>query len=105
MMQPGQRAVVLPAAETVVDRAPRRQVLRDRALLAPGAQHIHQPIDHLAHVNRALVTASLRPGDFRLDQRRFLIGQAARVAQLATVIATTVPIGPHRKLSADWTLP
>ena len=31
----------------------------DRSPLATGAQHIHQAIDHLAHIDRALVAATL----------------------------------------------
>src|SRR3954452_11931038 len=48
MVESVERAVVLPAAEVVVHRAARGQVLRDRAPLAAGAQHIHQPVHHLA---------------------------------------------------------
>ena len=73
VMDAFQRAVVVPAAEGVVHRAARRQVLRDRSPLATGAQHIHQAIDHLAHIDRALVAASLGWRNQRLHQRPFLI--------------------------------
>src|SRR3981081_2521948 len=67
-----ERAVPSPQVKIVVHRAARRQVLRDRSPLATGAQHIHQAIDHLAHIARALVAASLG--------WRNLIGQIARIA-------------------------
>src|SRR5216683_8040087 len=75
-----ERAVPRPQVKIVVHRAARRQVLRDRSPLATGAQHIHQAIDHLAHIDRALVAASLGWRNQRLHQRPFLIGQIARIA-------------------------
>jgi hypothetical protein len=54
-----ERAIQRPQVKIVVHRAARRQVLRNRSPLATGAQHIHQAIDHLAHIDRALVAASL----------------------------------------------
>src|SRR4030081_3935810 len=59
VMDAMERAVPSPQVKIVVHRAARRQVLRDRSPLATGAQHIHQAIDHLAHIDRALVAASL----------------------------------------------
>src|SRR4029077_8472634 len=68
-----ERAVPSPQVKIVVPRAARRQVLRDRSPLATGAQHIHQAIDYLAHIDRALVAASLGWRNQRLHQRPFLI--------------------------------
>jgi hypothetical protein len=86
MVQPIERAVVLPATEEVVHRATRWQVLRDRAPLATGAQHIHQAVHPLTHVHRPLVTASPGTRDLGLCQVPFRIGQVAGIAQLAAVI-------------------
>ena len=44
-----ERAVPAPQIEVIVDRRARRQVLRDRAPLAAGAQDVHQAVDDLAH--------------------------------------------------------
>src|SRR3984885_10916576 len=41
MVDAPQRAIPLPAVEVVVHRAARRQVLRDCAPLAAGAQEVH----------------------------------------------------------------
>src|SRR6266404_4363125 len=54
-----ERAVPSPQVKITVHRAARRQILRDRSPLATAAQHIHQTIDHLTHIHRALVAASL----------------------------------------------
>src|SRR5262249_39288461 len=53
-----QRSVPAPQAEIAVDRAARRQVLRDVAPLAAGAQHIHHAVDHLTHVDGAPAATS-----------------------------------------------
>ena len=97
-MQPGQGAVMLPAAEVEVDRAAGWQILWHRTPLAAGAQEVHQPVKNLADIDRALVAAPLSSGNLRLDQRPFLVGQVARIAQLAAVVAAAVLVSPHRKL-------
>ena len=98
MMQPGQGAIVLPAAEVEVDRAASWQVFWDRTPMAAGAQEVHQPVENLANIDRALVAAPLSSGDHRLDQRSFLACQVARIAQLTAVVTGAVLVGPHRKL-------
>src|ERR1700761_919422 len=95
MVQPVERAVVLPATKVVIDRAARRQVLRDRPPLTAGAEHIHQAVDHLALVHCALVAAALGPRDLRFDQPPFFVGQIARIPQSAAVVASTVLNSPH----------
>ena len=76
-MQTAPRAIIPPATEIMVDRAPRWQISRVRTPLAASAQHIHQTIDHRAHVNRSSVTAALDRRDLRFHPRPFLIGQEA----------------------------
>ena len=41
-----------------MDRAARRQVLRDRAPLTARAQHVHQPVHHRPQVHAALAAAA-----------------------------------------------
>jgi hypothetical protein len=101
VVQPLECAVVLPAAEAEIDGAARWQVLRDRPPLAASAQHIHQPVHHLAHVDGLLVTAALGSRNLPLRQRPFLIGQVAGVAQLAPVIPGAVLDGPNRAAPAN----
>ena len=61
MMQPGQGTVILPAAEIEVDGAASWQTLWHRTPMAAGAQ----PVEYLAHIDRAVFTARLGPGDLR----------------------------------------
>src|SRR5437868_2519257 len=91
------RSVVIPQIEIAVDRAARGQVLRDRPPLAPRAEHVHQAVDDLAHVARALVAARFRGRDQGSNERPLLIGQVTRVAKLATVVTRAVLVGPHRQ--------
>ena len=91
-----ERAVPTPQIEIVVQRAARRQVLRDRPPLTAGAQNIHQPVDHLAHVDVTPVATALGRRNERLHERPFLVGHIARVAQSASVIAPAVLARPHR---------
>src|SRR5215210_5467796 len=93
-----ERAVVVPSVEVVVQGAARRQVLGDRGPLAACTQDIHEAVGHLAQVDRPLVPAALGGRDQRGDQRPFLVGQVTWVAQLTTVVATTVLIRPHQRL-------
>ena len=88
-------------AEVVVHRAARRQVLRQRRPLAAGAQDIHHPVHHLAHVDRPLVAAALGRRDQRPDQRPFLVRQVARIAQLAAVVSGAVLGRPHPAAPAN----
>jgi hypothetical protein len=91
-----QRAVPAPQTEIAVHGAARRQVLRDVAPLAAGAQHVHHTVDHFAQVHSAFAAAALGRRDQRLDVLSLSIGEITRVAQLVTVVATTVLGRPHR---------
>lgn len=95
MMQPIERAIVLPVEEIAVHRAARWQVLRQRCPLAAGAQDIHDAIDDLAHIDGPLVAATLGRRDERVNQRPFGVRQVARIAQLAAVVAAAVLGRPH----------
>src|ERR1700739_5063994 len=76
-------------------RAAGGQVLRDRAPLAAGAEDVHQAVDHLAKIDRALVAARLGRRDQRRDLRPLFVRQVTLVAQPATVVAGAVLFGPH----------
>jgi len=90
-----QRAVVAPQTKVVVHRAARRQILRDVAPLAVGAQDIHHAVDHLAHVDAPLAAAALGRRHQRFDMRPLGVGQVARIAQLVAVVAGAVLDRPH----------
>ena len=92
-----ERAVPAPQIEIIVQGRAWRQVFRDRAPLAACAQDVHQTVGDLAQVHRALITARLGRRDMQLDQCPLRIGQVARIAQPATVIASTVFDRPHRR--------
>jgi hypothetical protein len=62
------RSVLLPLTKVVVNRAAWWQIVRGRAPLAAGAQHIHQTVQHLAHIDGPLVAASLGTRDLRFGQ-------------------------------------
>src|SRR5271167_4917496 len=96
VVDPFQRAVICPQIEVVVDRASRRQVLRDRTPLTAGRENVHQAVHHLPHDHCALATASLARRDQRFDQPPFVVGQIARISQLAAVVTGSVLARPHR---------
>src|SRR4051812_7227834 len=91
-----ERAVPGPQLEVAVHRRARSQILRYGPPLAAGAEDVHQAVDHLAHVHRALVAAALGRRDERRHMAPFLIGQIARIAQLAAVVPRAVLDRPHR---------
>src|SRR5713226_3891032 len=91
-----QRAVICPQIEVVVDRASRRQVFRDRAPLTAGRENVHETVHHLPHDHRALASASLARPDQWCDQSPFVVGQIARISQLAAVVTGAVLVRPHR---------
>jgi hypothetical protein len=92
-----QRPIVVPQGEVAMHRAAGWKVLRKGAPLAAGAQDRHQAIDHVPHGDRALAAAPLRRRDQRFHKRPFLVGQVARIAKMAAVIAMAVLVRPHRR--------
>ena len=90
-----QRAIVVPKVQIVVQRALRRQILRDIPPLAAGAEHIHDPVDELAFVLLPLASATFGRRDQWRDERPLVIGQIARVAQLAAVVSGAGRGRPH----------
>src|ERR1700722_13870911 len=96
IMQIVQRAVIRPALEIAIDRAAWRQVAGDVAPCATGAQHIHDAVDDLPHVNLPPTSASPRRRDHSLDLRPLLLGQVAGVAQLVPVVPRPVLGVPHK---------
>jgi hypothetical protein len=92
-----ERAVPAPQIEIVIQRRARWQVFRNRPPLAAGAQDVHQPVDNLAQLDRALVAAALGRRNAGLDQSPFVVAQVTRIAQAAAVIACAV-LGRRRRL-------
>ena len=95
VMQSLQRTVVGPSDEVLVNRAPGRQVLRNRAPLTSGAEDVHHPVRHLADIDRTPVAATLGRRNQRPDLAPLHLGQIALVAQMPAVIAASVLTGPH----------
>ncbi len=68
MVQAIECAVVLPAAEIVIDCAARRKVFRDRAPLATRSRNIHQAVHDLSYIHCPLVAATPGSRDQASDQ-------------------------------------
>src|SRR6202171_4006028 len=85
-----QCAVICPKIEIVVDRVFRGQVVRDGAPLTAGRENVHEAVYHLPHDHRALATASLAGRDQRFDQSPFIVGEIARISQIAAVVTGAV---------------
>src|ERR1019366_6281306 len=91
-----QCTLICPQIEVAIDRAFWRQVFRDRAPLTAGRENVHQAVHHLPHYYRPLASATLARRDQRFDQPPFVVGQIARISQLAAVITGAVLARPHR---------
>ena len=91
-----ERAVVAPQIKIVEKRAAWRQIFRTRPPLASRAQHIHDPVHHLAHVNVALVATAPGRWDQRLNMRPFVVGQIAQISERAAVVSSAVLRRPRR---------
>jgi len=92
-----ERAVPTPAIEVIVECRARRQVLRDGAPLAAGAEDVHQAVDDLALIDMTPVAAALGRWNDRLDMRPFRLSKIARIAQPTAVVASAIFVGPHRR--------
>jgi hypothetical protein len=101
VVQTVERAVIVPAAEVIVQRATRRQIFGDRRPLAARGQNIHQSVDDLALDNRPLVATSLGAWDQRSELGPLFVRHVTRIAQLAAVIAGTVFIRPYQAAPAN----
>lgn len=55
-----------------------------------------------AFAGNRLLALALGARDQRLGQRPFVVGQVARVAQLAAIITGAVSGRPHAKVPASW---
>ena len=74
MMDERDRPVPGPQVEIPMHRRARRQILGDRPPLAASREHIEQPAQHLAQINRALVAAAFAWRNQRRDDRPLRIG-------------------------------
>jgi hypothetical protein len=72
-----------------------RKVLRKVAPLTRGAQHVHDTVDDLAHIDLAATAAMFGLWNQRFYQRPFCICEVARIAQLVAVVFGAVFVGPH----------
>ena len=95
------RSVPTPKIEVIVERRARRQVLRDGAPLAAGAEDVHEAVDDLAHLDMTSIAAALSRRNQRLDMRPFGVGQIARVAEPAASAASAVFVAPHYRRRSE----
>jgi hypothetical protein len=58
--------------------------------LAADAEDVHQAVDDLAHVDMTSVAAAPGRRNERFDMRPFDVGQIARIAQPAAVVAGAI---------------
>ena len=96
-----QRSVPIPQHEVRMRRALRRQVLRQRLLLATRREHVEDCVENLASVY--LASTPTGPGwwDHRLDQRPFAIGHIARISQAAALSGAAMFRFPHLGTPVD----
>jgi hypothetical protein len=90
MMDAIERSIPTPQIEIVVHRRAWRQILRDRAPLAAGAQDVHQPVDDFPYVDMASIAAAFGRQYQWLDMRPFLVRKVTWIAQLAAVITRAI---------------
>src|SRR5262249_27254774 len=57
---------------------------------------VHHPVDHFAQVDPALAAPRFARRNERGDERPFLVGQVAGIAQMVTLVARAILDGPHR---------
>ena len=97
VMDPVQGPVQTPLEEIPINRAARRKILRQVAPLASRAQHVQDGVERLPHVRRAPATSAPRRRNERLDARPLLVRQVARVAQMVSLVPSSVVLRPHRR--------
>ena len=90
-----EHAVARPFPEIIVNRRPRREVLRQLTPLTPRAQYIAHRVHDFAHIGFALPAAAARTGDQRFDQPPFRIGQIAWVTLFTRRMLDTSLFCPH----------
>jgi hypothetical protein len=67
-----------------------------QAMVRSTIQRFGKAVHHLPHDHRALATAGLARRDQRFDQSPFVVGQIARISQLAAVVTGAVLARPPR---------
>jgi hypothetical protein len=73
----------------------RRKILRQVAPLTAGAEDIHDPVYHRAHVGSPLAAAWFRGRNERFDKRLLGIRQVTRVSQVIAIVFRPVLVRPH----------
>jgi len=96
-----QRAIPVPQFEIVMHRALGWQVFGQGLPLAASPQDIENPVQHLAHIDRASTPAMPSRRDHGLHNRPFGISQIAWVTKAASIRGLAVFRCPHRALSRE----
>src|SRR5215203_5525962 len=93
-----QRAVPIPEFEIVVHRALRRQILGKRLPLAPGPQHVENPVQDFAYVYRSFASTTSRRRNHRCNDSPLIVGQIARITQAVALRSAAMFGCPHGAL-------
>ena len=72
--------------------------------IGTGAENVHEAVDNLAYVDVALVAAAFGRRNQRFDMPPLGVGQIARIAQPAAVIASAVFVGPMTRRTRGFSL-
>jgi len=91
-------AIPVPELEIVVHRALRRQVFGQRLPLASGPEHVENPVQDFAHVDRAFASTVSPRRDHRSDNRPFVVSQIAWITQAPAVRGAAMIGCPHGAL-------
>src|SRR4051794_23751114 len=85
-----QRAIPFPQLEVVMDRAARRQILRQEAPLASRGKNIKDGVHNLAYNHLAAAAVTLFRRDERRDQRPFGIRHITRIAKSLSLVMLAI---------------
>ena len=90
-----QRAIPVPQLEVVMDRAARRQILRQSAPLASRGKQVKDAVHNLTDIHPAMPARTLLRRDQRFDQRPFGIRHIARIPEPLSLVKLAIVLGPH----------
>src|SRR6266496_4431934 len=80
VMDARQRPFLLPLVEVVVDRLPRRELMRQHPPLTPAPRDVENAIDDTAEINLARTPGSLLWRDKELDDLPLRVSRVARIS-------------------------
>src|SRR5271157_5244164 len=87
--------IIVPAIQIFVQGAFRWQILGHIAPLTARAENVHDAVDEVAFISRAVASAALGRRDQRFDERPLIVGQITRVSQFVAVVSGSGRSLPH----------